>query len=148
MSHVVSIQCVISDLDAVKAVCAELGLTFKQNQKTYAWYGRHAGDYPCPDGFTVEDLGKCEHAIGVPGTAWEIGLARPRNGQGYRLLFDFYGTQGQPIKQAVGGENAQKFVQLYAVHAATKAAQRKGLTVRRVQLANGAINLVMTGPTL
>lgn len=151
MSHVVSIKCVIQDLEAVKRTCVELGLTFKSGQKTYQWWGSSAADsadYPVPDGFTVNQLGTCEHAIGVPGTNWEIGLARPNNGPGYRLLFDFFGGRGRPILDKVGGQQAKKFVQLYAVHAATLAAQRKGLTVRRVQAANGAINLVMTGASL
>ena len=31
------------------------------------WYGRLVGDYPLPSWVKVEDLGKCPHAIRVPG---------------------------------------------------------------------------------
>lgn len=148
MSHLVSIALEITDLDAVKATCKELGLEFKQNQKTYQWYGYSVGDYPLPDGFTKEDLGHCEHAIGIPGTTWEVGLAKPRNGKGYRLLFDFYGCQGQPILNALGGQQAHKFTQLYGVNRATMAARKLGATVHRTIGKNGSINLVATGGRL
>jgi len=132
MSHVVSIACELTDLDAIKAVCRELGLTFKENQKTYQWWGYSAGDYPLPEGFTVDDLGKCEHAIGIPGTTWEIGLARPRNGKGLRLLFDFFGSQGQPILNAVGGEKATEFLKRYAACKTELACQKSGYKTSRV----------------
>lgn len=148
MSHLVSVAIEITDLDAVKATCRELGLQFLQGQKTYNWYGYSVGDYPLPDGFTKEDLGHCEHAIGIPGTTWQVGLAKPRNGKGYRLLFDFYGTQGRPILEALGGQQAHKFCQLYGVHKATLAARKLGHSVQRTTGKNGAINLVLTGARL
>ncbi len=142
MSHVVSINVELNDLDAIKATCHELGLTFLENQKTYQWWGRSLGYYAIPDGFTKDDLGHCEHAIKVPGTTWEIGLAKPRNGKGYRLLFDFYGSQGQPILDALGGEKASKFVQLYGVHRAMAMARKLGHNVTRQVGRNGVINVV------
>ena len=172
MSHVVSIKTELTDLDAVKAVCQELGLIFREGQKEYAWWGETFGDYPLPEGFTAAQLGKCEHAISVPGTNWEIGLAKPSNvaafhgkessrfvpgtnrqvglakpatGEGYRLLFDFYGHRGKPILDAVGGKEASKFVQLYGVHKAMIECKKRGHIVRREVGRNGAINLVVTG---
>ena len=121
---------------------------FKQGQKSYSWWGYSAGDYPLPAGFTAEDLGKCEHAIGIPGTTWEVGLARPKNGKGLRMLFDFFGSQGAPILKALGGEKANKFVQLYGVAKAEIAAKKLGHTVARQTLKNGSINLTITGRTL
>ena len=57
MSHVTVIAVELKDLDALKAVCAALGLEFRENQKTYRWYGRHVGDFPIPEGLTKADLG-------------------------------------------------------------------------------------------
>ena len=150
MSHIVSIATVLKDLDAVKATCLELGLTFKQDQHTYQWWGTSVGDYPLPTGFTKQDLGKCDHAIGIPGTTWEVGVVRRRKAdgtldEGYTLLFDFYGHQGQPILTALGGQTADKFVQLYAVNKATLEARKRGHCVVRQVQPNGAIRLQITG---
>jgi hypothetical protein len=132
MSHVVSIACELTDLDAIKAVCKELGLTFKENQKTYQWWGYSAGDYPLPEGFTKEDLGHCEHAIGIPGTNWEVGLARPKGQTGLRLLFDFFGSEGRPILDALGGEKATEFLKRYAACKTELACARAGYKTSRV----------------
>ena len=149
MSHVVKIKTVLKDLEAVKSVCKELGLVWKENQKHYAWWGVSVGDYKLPDGFTKEDLGKCDHAIGIPGTDWEVGVVKLRDGQeGYTLIFDFFGSRGQPILQALGGEQAGKFCQLYGVTVATREAQRRGLRVVRNVQPTGVIRLQITGRQL
>lgn len=149
MSHVVSIAVEIGidsdSIAAVKQVCRELGLTFKEHQKTYKWWGESVGDYKIPDGFTKEDLGKCEHAIGIPGISWEVGLAKPRNGKGLRLMFDFFGYEGRPILEKLGGEKANKFVQLYGVAKAEIAARKLGHAVSRQTLKNGSINVLISG---
>jgi hypothetical protein len=149
MSHVVSIKTKLTDLDAIKATCKELGLIFKQGQKTYAWYGRTMGDYPLPAGFTAADLGQCEHAIQVPGAEYEIGLARAKDGNGFVMLFDFWGTnKGEPILKAIGGQNAGKFLQSYGLNKAEREAKKLGHSVRRQVLASGAVNLIVTGGRL
>src|SRR5579871_5011910 len=108
MSHVVSIKTKLTDIEAVRRTCAELGLTFKENQQKYNWWGSYMGDSPLPEGFKATDLGKCSHAIGVPGTKWEIGLAiAPGSTEpGYTMLFDYFGSEGKPILDAVGGQTA------------------------------------------
>lgn len=148
MSHVVSIKTELRDLEAIRRAAAELGLQFIENQTTYEWWGSSVGDYPLPDGFKASDLGKCVHAIKVPGTTWEIGVAAARNADGspkagFTLLWDFYGTQGAPIAAALG-EGAERFVQLYGVHKATLELQKRGLTVTRKAGAKGSIQLVAT----
>lgn len=150
MSHVVSIKTELTDIAALRAACSELGLTFKSNQSTYKWWGSSVGDYPLPTGFQAKDLGRCEHAIGIPGTQWEVGVTHARNPdgtqrKGYTLLFDFYGSQGRPILDALGDQNASKLLQLYTVHKATMEAKAKGWLVQRQTGKNGNINLVVTG---
>lgn len=125
---------------------------FKQGQTSYAWWGSSVVDYPLPEGFTTQDLGHCDHAIGVPGAGYEIGLARAKDGKGgWVMLFDFYG-QGQPILKAIGDANcteekpnANKFLQTYGVIKAELSARKLGYSTTRQKLANGAINVVVQG---
>lgn len=145
MSHVAKIQLQITDLDALDAACRELGLTLNRDQRSYAWFGRHVGDYPLPEGFTQHDLGHCEHAIKVPGTNWEIGVARARGHSHYTLLFDFYGSQGQPIAKAIGGNEGTKLKRAYATHAAIQQAKKQGWTYTRREV-NGKTKLTLNVP--
>lgn len=144
MSHVVSIKTELTDLEAVKAACRELGLIFKPGQTTFKWWGRSEGDYPIPAGMRKADLGQCDHAIGVPGTEWEIGLVRQANGA-YKLAFDFYGHRGQPILDALGGQEAGRFLQAYGVNKTIMTARKLGHNAVRVMGKNGAVNVIITG---
>src|ERR1035437_5141802 len=97
MSHVTTIAIEIRDLNVVKEICQELGLEFKENQKTYKWYGTHVGDYPLPAGFTKADMGKCDYAIRLKGNtqAYEVGVVKSKTGSGYQMIWDFWaGGQG------------------------------------------------------
>jgi len=120
MSHVTTIECEIKDLEALKAACEKAGLEFRENQKTYKWYGTHVGDYPLPEGFTKEDLGKCDHAIGVPGKkgAYEIGVVK--QGDKYTMLWDFW--NGGYGLEAVAGKDCENVTDAYATEVALKEA--------------------------
>jgi hypothetical protein len=144
MSHVVAISLQVKDLKVVKQMCADNGWTFKEGQTTYKWYGRHVGDYPMPKGMKKEDLGKCDHAIGVPKTDWEIGLVKDKKGEGYRLAYDFFGSQGAPLKAAVG-PNGNTFRQSYAAAKATMECKARGYQVSRSTTEAGAVRLTVTG---
>lgn len=143
MSHVAMIDLEIRDLEALKAACRRLGLEFVKGQTTYKWYGRHVGDYPLPTGFAQEDLGKCDHAIRVPGNsrAYEIGVVRRRDGRpGYTLLWDFW-QGGYGLEEKVGQE-AGRLKQAYGIEAAKRAAQRAGHRVLgETQRADGTVVL-------
>lgn len=150
MSHLVKIKTVLTDMEAVKETCRELGLTFKEGQRTYKWWGRSVGDYPMPQGVTKDDLGKCDHAIGIPGTDWEVGVFRlaaltPRGKPTYTLLFDFYGSNGAPILKALGGQEGKRFSQIYTVNKATLEARAKGHQVVREVQPTGKIKLKVYG---
>ena len=115
MSHVAKVDCVFRDLNAIKTACTKLGLVFVEGKKTYKWYGTHVGDYPLPEGFTKADLGKCEHAIQLPGCQYEIGLARNKNGDGFSMLYDFYdhGLKLSAIVDSSEQGNGKKFIDAY-----------------------------------
>jgi hypothetical protein len=143
MSHVATIEIEIRDLDALDAAARSLGLELVRGQTTYKWYGRHVGDYPLPAGFTREDLGRCDHAIRVPGNnqAYEIGVVKRRDGRpGYVLLWDFW-RGGYGLVEKVG-ENANRLKQAYAIEAAKRAAWRAGHRVLgEIRKADGTIVL-------
>jgi hypothetical protein len=96
MSHVAMVSIEIKDLDALKVAAEECGLEFRENQKTYKWYGKWMNDYSGDDaaykaGLDPKDYGKCAHAIGVPNNnrAYEIGVIDKGEGK-YGLVWDFW----------------------------------------------------------
>lgn len=139
MSHVATLATTVSDLAAVEALCKTKGWKFKRDQKTYAWWGHHVGDYPVPAGMKVSDLGKCSHAIGVPGTTWEIGLVKVE--EGYRLAYDFYGSKGAPLQKAIGPDGGL-FLQGYGLELAKMTAENLGyFGMEQTTLDNGDVQL-------
>src|ERR1019366_9119844 len=109
LSHVASIRLQITELDALKKACAGLGLEFKENQKTFKWYGTWVNDYNAQDaayrnGIKTQDYGKCTHALSVAGNpdAYEVGLMPNPNGKGFVPVFDFYGAQGAALAAKIG----------------------------------------------
>jgi hypothetical protein len=141
MSHVSTFELEVNDLDALDSACKQLGLELVRGQKQYRWYGRSVGDYPLPAGFTEQDLGKCDHAIRIPGNpnAYEIGVVKNRNGRGYQLLWDFW--QGGYGMQAKVGKDGEKLKQQYEVQHGVRHWQRKGYRVMTTTQANGHIQL-------
>lgn len=131
MSHVVALETKILDIEALKACCDELGLEFRENQKNYKWYGRSVGDYPLPAGFTENDLGRCEHAIGIKGnhTSYEVGVVKSRDGVGYTMLWDFW--SGGNGLQAKVGDGCGKLLTGYAEEVATKALSKSARKVEK-----------------
>lgn len=126
MSHVITVDMVITSLTAFAAACAELGLEFVEGQTRWRWWERHVGDYPLPEGFAVSDLGHCEHAVRFPGIQWEIGLVRRRDGQeGYQPIYDFYGHQGAAM-EAIVGKGCKKLEDVYCKHLAIETYEEMG----------------------
>ena len=59
VSHVTTIDASEKyDIPSLKQMCKNEGWEFLENKTTFAWFGRHVGDYPIPKGFTVNDMGK------------------------------------------------------------------------------------------
>lgn len=149
MSHVVSVNVVITDLAALEAACKELSLQFMRDQKKHAWWGQWANDYSASNaayiqsGIKPEDYGKCEHAIKVPGSKYEIGVYKNPKGKGFILAYDNYST-GHVISEKLG-VGLEKLKQLYAANVATMKAKANGWMVNRKWLPNGALKLELAG---
>ena len=110
MSHISKVTTKLQCLESLKLACKRLGFEFVQGQQRYAWFGRFVGDSPMPEGLTVDDLGKCDHAIKVPGAKYEVGVCKVDGG--YELRWDYYGPGG--LMEPLGGQKAGKLVQAYA----------------------------------
>lgn len=133
MSHVTTVRVEIKDLAALQSACQRLGLEFKTNQTNYKWYGRSVGDYIEP-GTNVAELGKCDHAIGIPnnGTAYEIGVIARKDAPGvFELRYDFF-AGGYGLESIVGSR-CSKLIEAYtkeiAIKEATKIATAEGYLV-------------------
>jgi len=106
MSHISKIELEVKDLATLRQACNRLGLKIIEGKSTFKWYGQ-------------EDC-RCDHAIQVPGTTYEIGVIRTCNL--YELQCDYYdpaigkaiGTSGGLLRQA------------YAVERTKTEARRKG----------------------
>jgi len=147
MSHVTNIVMEVKDLKALAKAAEEIGCELIEGIKTFKWYGRHVGDYPLPEGFTKDDMGKCDHIIRVKGAdamTYEVGVVERKNKVTgkveYVLLWDFF-AGGYGLRDKVGVEGS-KLKQMYVVNAAERKLRRMGRTVRRKVLADGRIQLV------
>lgn len=138
MSHISKIELVIKSLDDLKDACKQLGFEFMKNQKSYKWYGVWVGDSPLPEGINSEDIGKCDHAIRVPGCRYEIGVVK--RGSKYLLLWDYWHEGG--LRQKIG-KNAGKLKQAYTISRIRKESQRKGYRIREKKMDQG-VRLVLT----
>ena len=136
LSHISKIELEIKSLDALIAACTRLGFQFVKNQKTYQWYGRFVGDAPLPVGITVEELGKCDHAIKVPGCTYEIGIVKRNNR--HILLWDSWESQ---LRLAIGN-NAGIIKQAYTTEVVRHDAKMKGYRVVEKKTEKG-IRLVL-----
>jgi hypothetical protein len=141
MSHVVSIQLRIKDLQALDQACAELGLE-RIEQDQYKWYGGRTASTELPAGFSAEDLGRCRFALRVKGNsaAYEIGVVESRQQAGaFELLADFW-NGGQGL-EAVVGKGATKLRQTYAVKVTEKQMRKQGLRITRSLTSDGKVVL-------
>lgn len=123
MSHTAIIAAEIKSMESLRKACKKLGYKFVKDQKSYRWFRKFMGDYPLPDGMTVNDLGKCEHAIKIPGANYEIGVIKdPMNKDNYKLIWDFW---DHSLPQIVG-QNAWKLTQAYTIEQAKHSARLNG----------------------
>lgn len=132
MSHVARVEMEVQDLAALKAAVKAAGLEWKEGQKKFKWYG---------SGIKTEDYGKCEHAIGVPGSkeAYEIGVCKNPKGTGHVLVWDFW--QGGYGLQALAGDGCSNVVKGYVAEVAKKKMVAQGYTCTQTKLPTGEVKL-------
>lgn len=137
MSHISEVtNFEIRNLNCLKEACKNLGFTFLENQTHYAWWGRWEGDWPLPKGIAVEDLGKCTHAISVPGCKYQIGVIEIKEKPGtYKMFYDFFSSGGL---ERVIGQNGGPLKAEYT-HEVMKYIQQRGKAKRVTRQEQGDI---------
>jgi hypothetical protein len=146
MSHVANVEVEVTDLDVLKKACEALGIEFREGQRTWKWYGKWMDDWNTSDaavtnGYDPKLFGKGEHAIRVPGATYEIGVVKNPTGNGYRLIYDNYGSEGRKISERLGGMKLTKLNAEYTATLSARQLRRKGFRVTRTVLTNGSIKL-------
>lgn len=137
MSHVATIDVKITDLTALKEACRVQGWEFREGQKTYKWYGQVVG--AVPPGMNRADMGKCTHAIRVPGADYEVGIRANADGT-FALAWDYWSYGG--LSKMLGGDTAPLLVQTYATEKLKIEARRLGHAVESQEaLEDGSIRL-------
>ncbi|MDB6017688.1 MAG: hypothetical protein JWR19_2177 [Pedosphaera sp.] len=149
MSHIATIKTAITDLEAVKRACKELGFTFKENQKTCAFWPTGSKPQQCA----------CDHAIELPSGNYKMELGLVKTDTGYDLVGDelmklsekdkrgpfwckhIFGMDKNPL-----GQNFGRFIQHYGLHKTQIEAAKKGwLTTRKVVPGTDKIQVHITG---
>jgi len=123
MSHWTKIETQIRDAAALRDACHELGLELLENAEAR--------------GYGTNRI-KADLVIRLKGP-YDVALQRSESG--YGLTTDWWG--GHVEKEV--GQNYGRLLQLYGVHKARLEARRKGYTVRRQTLGDGAIKLTIGG---
>ena len=124
MSHFTTIETEIRDIDALRAACQEMGPLLLQDAEARGIAAnRRQGEY----------------VVRLKGP-YDIAVNREEN-RSYGLTTDWW--QGH-VEQEVG-KDFGRLLQFYGVHKATREARRRGYTVRRQQLENGAVKLCLGG---
>lgn len=135
MSHVTKVELKVESLESLKKACSELGLQFNEGSQNFKWYGTHIGDYPLPEGFKKEDMGKCDHSISVPGQsqAYEVGVCKARDGSdNWELLWDFWGG-GYGLQDAIGDKGMLLQEEYAACHAEQQLIDAGYIVTRQVE---------------
>ncbi len=124
MSHFVSIETEIRDIDALRRACKELRVELLENDKARGYASRTM---------------KADYVIRLKGP-YDVALNRGENGT-YKLSTDWW--RGHVEKQV--GKNYGRLLQLYVVHKTRAEAHRKGHTCSRHRLNDGSIRLSIGG---
>lgn len=152
MSHVTAASVTISEehLDClIEALKQFKEATWKENQKTHAWFGRWLNDLSSQAaanqrGIDPSQYGKCTHAISFSNSDYEVGVVRRSDGTGLSLVWDAWGT-GNNISKTIGS-NAEKLMIAYNQAVVLKKASQLGCLTRWETLGDGRRQLVVTKP--
>lgn len=124
MSHFVTIQTQIRDVEALRDACTELGVELLKDTNARGYNGSQI---------------QAEHVIRLKGP-YDIAVQSTSSGA-FHLSTDWWNGH-------VAGEVGDKYgrlLQLYAVHKTTREARSKRLGVRRRQEQDGSIKLILGG---
>jgi hypothetical protein len=121
----------LRDLNVLRAVCRWRGWEFRTGQKTYRWFGWWLGPGPPP-----AELGRCAHAIGIPGCLYEIGLID--RGDHWLPVWDRGATGGL---EAALGPNGRRLWRSYGIEKVRREARQRGHTVTTLTDPHGTLRV-------
>jgi len=124
MSHFTEIKTQIRDIAALREACDELGIPLLEKTTARGYAGQHR---------------QGDHVIRLKGP-YDIALNRQEDGT-FGLTTDWWA--GHVEKEV--GSGFGRLLQLYGVHKTRLEAKRKGYTVKRQTLADGAIKMTIGG---
>lgn len=130
MSHLVTMKCKITDLDALDEACKQRGVELVRGQQTF----KHFAGRRSP----------CTHAIRVPNNpdAYEIGVILSGTGQEFSLQADEWaGAYGMTAKV---GQGCEQLAQEYAVQTSVLQLMSEGYQVQLDRQEDGRIFLTAT----
>ena len=141
MSHVSSVECVVTNLDELEVAAKLCGLVLMRGQQTYQWYGQFMNDWDTTtaaanQGFDPKQFGRGQHALRLKDHQkgdYEIGLVARRDGRpGWELVFDSWGCAGRKL-MAAAGPTLGKLKDEYAFEGARRELTKAGYkAIRRV----------------
>jgi hypothetical protein len=164
--HVVTIDAVITNLDALKAACQRLGWEFAEGEQRHHWYGRWVDDTPTPRNlfateeeyqqvvkmaradrqrFMTERLNRCDHVIRVPGCTYEVGVFQV--GESWQLSYDYIGDVAKVLGTPAGSRFehvTNPLPQAYALEWEKLQAQALGYQVAETVEQDGTVQLTLT----
>lgn len=147
MSHTTSIDNIVfSDVDALKAAVNELvskgvKCALERNSSARAFYTNQEGM-----------SGVHPYVLRLHDCPYDVAFVQDTKKKGLVARTDLFadrvaGVLGTP--KAIGESKEQaalgKLYQSYAIHAATRKAVQQGMSVKRVNAADGSVKLVVTG---
>lgn len=152
MSHLESIECYCTDLDALAVVADRLGFELVRGARSFKWFGALVADYEgataaVSRGYDPKTFGQCDHALRLKNAtagSYEIGLVRRIDGQpGWELLFDSWGVHGQLLEKYAGAKLTTLKDQL-AAEVTRRQLARQGYRLQQRTLADGTIEITAT----
>ena len=138
MSHVVSVELEITDLEAFAAACVVLGGEYVPHDTKWRWWGRWLDDYHGTDaayqnGIAPKRYGTANAGIvRFPGCMWDVGLYQQPSMPGafVPVFYNYSGGHGLVGKL---GADCEKLREEYGVQVALRVAARKGWKVQRTK---------------
>ena len=146
MSHVKTTEVICQDLECLKkAVSLFPKLKWKEAQKKFEWFGEWVQDYSQTDaaykhGIDPSTYGQCDHCVELDGCKYSIGVVKRADGQGYSLVWDFWGC-GRIIDDYIG-HSGEKLMTAYNTEYVAAYAAANGYMLQQEINAEG--NIVMT----
>ena len=130
MSHIATVKTQMTEIEALKDAVEAAGGVWKQDQKTHNFYS---------------GTGRCDHAFGLPGVHYEVGVTKNLDGS-LSLSLDDYGYENSRHDGyklvAKFGANGSALMQGYAKSITVREMRRKGYHVSFQQQENGAVRVV------